>query len=75
MSRIVLWEPQKIIDVFLKVIMYVKFIKSKWHFSFKEDWDWAPAWTMKLKKDLEDRKETVRGRPLVFTNFETRKEK
>jgi hypothetical protein len=23
--------------------MYVKFIKSKWHLSFKEDWDWAPV--------------------------------
>jgi len=30
--------------------------------------------TMKLKKDLEDKKNIVKGFPLVATNIETRKE-
>jgi hypothetical protein len=58
MPRIVLWGSSKNIQMFvLKIVMFEMFMKSKRNSSFKEDWDWAPMQTMKLKKDLKIEKE------------------
>jgi hypothetical protein len=49
------------------------FMKSKRHSSFKEDWDWAPTDHEIKERPGRQKRKTVRGHPLVFTDSETRK--
>jgi hypothetical protein len=49
----------------------VKFLKVNFIFPSKRI-GIGISWTIKLKRDLEDKKETVKGLPLVFMNFERR---